>query len=142
MVLATGHSSRALFEQLSNDGVLLEFQSFASGFRIEHPQELLNELQYGERFAKRSRTRERAPSRRRLQSRAHEQRGQSRRVFVLYVIPEVKSFRRRQMCTSYALTACHSVAPSVALGEFWVSHERQVGRLRAVQRRTRNEAAF
>jgi len=52
VVLATGHSSRALFEQLSNDGVLLEFQSFASGFRIEHPQELLNELQYGERFAK------------------------------------------------------------------------------------------
>ena len=52
VVLATGHSSRALFEQLSNDGVLLEFQSFASGFRIEHPQELLNELQYGDRFAK------------------------------------------------------------------------------------------
>jgi uncharacterized FAD-dependent dehydrogenase len=52
VVLATGHSSRALFEQLSNDGVLLEFQSFASGFRIEHPQELLNELQYGARFAK------------------------------------------------------------------------------------------
>jgi uncharacterized FAD-dependent dehydrogenase len=52
VVLATGHSSRALFEQLSNDGVLLEFQSFASGFRIEHPQELLNELQYGTRFAK------------------------------------------------------------------------------------------
>jgi len=52
VVLATGHSSRSLFEQLSNDNVKLEFQSFASGFRIEHPQELLNELQYGERFAK------------------------------------------------------------------------------------------
>ena len=47
VVLAAGHSARGLFEGLHEDGVELRYQSFAAGFRIEHPQELLNAAQYG-----------------------------------------------------------------------------------------------
>lgn len=38
IVLATGHSSRALFEELLAAGVTLTAKHFAMGFRIEHPQ--------------------------------------------------------------------------------------------------------
>ena len=38
VVLAAGHSSRVLFEGMHEDGVKLAYQSFAAGFRIEHPQ--------------------------------------------------------------------------------------------------------
>ena len=38
VVLAAGHSARGLFEGLHEDGVALKYQSFAAGFRIEHPQ--------------------------------------------------------------------------------------------------------
>lgn len=47
VVLAAGHSSRGLFEGMHEDGVMLRYQSFAAGFRIEHPQALLDSLQYG-----------------------------------------------------------------------------------------------
>lgn len=46
-VLATGHSSRAVYELLHAAGVHLEPKAFAVGFRIEHPQALINDLQYG-----------------------------------------------------------------------------------------------
>ena len=38
VVLAGGHSARVLFEGMHEDGVKLAYQSFAAGFRIEHPQ--------------------------------------------------------------------------------------------------------
>lgn len=38
VVLATGHSSRGLFEELLAAGVTLTAKHFAMGFRIEHPQ--------------------------------------------------------------------------------------------------------
>jgi uncharacterized FAD-dependent dehydrogenase len=38
VVLAVGHSARALYEQLHRDGVRMEAKPFAMGFRIEHPQ--------------------------------------------------------------------------------------------------------
>ena len=46
-VLATGHSARDVYEALHKSGVQLEAKGFAVGFRIEHPQTLINEIQYG-----------------------------------------------------------------------------------------------
>lgn len=52
VVLAVGHSARELYERLHASGqVKLEFQPFALGFRAEHPQELINRLQYGSEAA-------------------------------------------------------------------------------------------
>lgn len=47
VVLATGHSARDVFRFLHDDGVRLEAKPFALGVRIEHPQNLINALQYG-----------------------------------------------------------------------------------------------
>jgi hypothetical protein len=47
VVLATGHSARDVYRFLHNDGVLVEAKSFALGVRIEHPQPLINAIQYG-----------------------------------------------------------------------------------------------
>jgi uncharacterized FAD-dependent dehydrogenase len=51
VILASGHSARNLFETMHLDGVALEYQPFAAGFRIEHPQVLLDTLQYGSELA-------------------------------------------------------------------------------------------
>ena len=50
VVLATGHSARDVFVMLAETGVKLESKAFALGVRIEHPQPLINRIQYG-RFA-------------------------------------------------------------------------------------------
>jgi uncharacterized FAD-dependent dehydrogenase len=50
VVLATGHSARDIYEQLDDAGVRLVSKGFALGARIEHPQPLINRIQYG-RFA-------------------------------------------------------------------------------------------
>jgi uncharacterized FAD-dependent dehydrogenase len=47
IVLATGHSARDVLGFLSEAGVHLEAKPFALGVRIEHPQPLINRLQYG-----------------------------------------------------------------------------------------------
>jgi len=47
VVLATGHSARDVFEWLAESGVALEPKPFALGVRIEHPQPLINRIQYG-----------------------------------------------------------------------------------------------
>jgi uncharacterized FAD-dependent dehydrogenase len=47
VVLATGHSARDVLELLDAAGVRLEPKGFALGVRIEHPQELIDGLQYG-----------------------------------------------------------------------------------------------
>jgi uncharacterized FAD-dependent dehydrogenase len=47
VVLATGHSARDVYEQLHQSGVSLEAKGFAVGFRVEHPQKLINQIQYG-----------------------------------------------------------------------------------------------
>ena len=44
-MLAAGHSSRGLMEALHDEGVKLSYQSFAAGFRIEHPQGMLDTIQ-------------------------------------------------------------------------------------------------
>jgi uncharacterized FAD-dependent dehydrogenase len=47
VVLATGHSARDVYERLHDAGVKLEPKGFAVGFRIEHPQKIINKIQYG-----------------------------------------------------------------------------------------------
>lgn len=47
VVLATGHSARDVFVMLAEAGVTLEAKAFALGVRIEHPQPLINRIQYG-----------------------------------------------------------------------------------------------
>ena len=46
VVLATGHSARDIYELFARRGWLLEAKPFAIGVRVEHPQELINEIQY------------------------------------------------------------------------------------------------
>jgi len=47
VVLATGHSARDVFEMLDEMHVTLEPKGFALGVRVEHPQALINRIQYG-----------------------------------------------------------------------------------------------
>ena len=46
-VLAPGHSARDTFELLQRRGFIMEPKAFAVGFRVEHPQSMINESQYG-----------------------------------------------------------------------------------------------
>lgn len=46
-VLAIGHSARDIFYLLKEKNVSLEKKPFAVGFRVEHPQTLINLSQYG-----------------------------------------------------------------------------------------------
>lgn len=46
VVLATGHSARDIFYLLHSKNIRLEQKDFAMGVRIEHPQALINEIQY------------------------------------------------------------------------------------------------
>ena len=46
VVLAIGHSARDTFEMLSNRSVPMEPKPFSIGVRIEHPQELIDAVQY------------------------------------------------------------------------------------------------
>lgn len=47
VVVATGHSARDVFDWLARVGARLEAKPFALGVRIEHPQPLINAIQYG-----------------------------------------------------------------------------------------------
>ena len=47
LLLATGHSARDTFELMERLSVPLQRKPFAMGLRIEHPQELINLIQYG-----------------------------------------------------------------------------------------------
>jgi len=47
VVLAIGHSARNTFQMLYDKGVPMEAKSFAVGFRVEHPQKLIDNNQYG-----------------------------------------------------------------------------------------------
>jgi len=46
MILATGHSARDIFQVLQDAGVLIESKPFALGVRVEHPQSLIDTVQY------------------------------------------------------------------------------------------------
>jgi uncharacterized FAD-dependent dehydrogenase len=47
LILATGHSARDTYEMLYRCAVPLEHKPFAIGLRVEHPQGLINRIQYG-----------------------------------------------------------------------------------------------
>lgn len=46
VLLATGHSARDIFELLHRRNILVEAKPFAMGVRVEHPQALIDSLQY------------------------------------------------------------------------------------------------
>jgi uncharacterized protein len=46
VILATGHSSRDIYELLQRHHIALEAKLFAMGVRVEHPQELIDSIQY------------------------------------------------------------------------------------------------
>lgn len=46
VILATGHSARDVYRNLDRDGVRLEAKGLAVGVRLEHPQELIDRIQY------------------------------------------------------------------------------------------------
>ncbi|MEG1999760.1 MAG: FAD-binding protein, partial [Bacteroidales bacterium] len=49
VILATGHSARDVYRYLHNTGIDLEAKGFAAGVRLEHPQMLLDQIQYHNR---------------------------------------------------------------------------------------------
>jgi uncharacterized FAD-dependent dehydrogenase len=48
VILAIGHSARDTFRVLHDQGVYMEAKPFSIGFRIEHPQSLIDGSQWGE----------------------------------------------------------------------------------------------
>lgn len=46
VILATGHSARDIFELLNRKEILIEAKPFALGVRVEHPQQLIDQIQY------------------------------------------------------------------------------------------------
>ncbi len=46
LILATGHSARDIYELLNSKHILVEAKPFAVGVRVEHPQELIDHIQY------------------------------------------------------------------------------------------------
>ncbi len=46
VVLATGHSARDIYTICIKRGIDLEMKSFAMGVRVEHPQDLIDKIQY------------------------------------------------------------------------------------------------
>lgn len=46
VILATGHSARDIFELCQHRNIYIEAKPFAMGVRIEHPQSLIDSLQY------------------------------------------------------------------------------------------------
>lgn len=49
IVLAIGHSARDSFQMLLDQGVYIEAKPFSIGFRIEHPQSVIDKARFGER---------------------------------------------------------------------------------------------
>ncbi|MBL7916811.1 MAG: FAD-binding protein, partial [Bacteroidia bacterium] len=46
VILATGHSARDIYELLHNKNISIEAKPFAMGVRVEHPQEIIDSIQY------------------------------------------------------------------------------------------------
>jgi uncharacterized protein len=51
VVLAVGHSARDTFEMIYNKGVYVEAKPFSIGFRIEHPQGVIDRARYGKSYS-------------------------------------------------------------------------------------------
>lgn len=50
LILAVGHSARDTFEMIHNKGIYVEAKPFSIGFRIEHPQGLIDRARYGKSY--------------------------------------------------------------------------------------------
>ncbi len=50
LVLAIGHSARDTFEMIHQCGIYIEAKPFSIGFRIEHPQSLIDKARYGKSY--------------------------------------------------------------------------------------------
>ena len=46
VILATGHSARDIYELLHKKEIRMKAKSFAMGVRVEHPQEIIDQIQY------------------------------------------------------------------------------------------------
>jgi len=51
LVLAVGHSARDTFEMIYKRGIYIEAKPFSVGFRIEHPQSLIDRARYGKSYS-------------------------------------------------------------------------------------------
>jgi len=51
VILATGHSARDIYHLFNDKNIHIETKAFAVGFRVEHSQELINTIQYGEGYS-------------------------------------------------------------------------------------------
>lgn len=51
LVLAVGHSARDTFEMVHRKGIYVEAKPFSIGFRIEHPQSLIDKARYGKSYS-------------------------------------------------------------------------------------------
>ena len=47
LILAPGHSARDTYRMLADRGIRMEQKPFAVGVRVEHPQQLINRIQFG-----------------------------------------------------------------------------------------------
>ena len=52
LILATGHSARDTVTELYQSGLFMEAKPFAVGVRVEHPQEMIGQNQYGDFYTK------------------------------------------------------------------------------------------
>ncbi len=48
VILAIGHSARDTFQMLFEKGISMEQKPFSIGIRVEHPQEMIDSVQYGD----------------------------------------------------------------------------------------------
>ncbi len=51
LVLAVGHSARDTFEMVHKRGIYIEAKPFSIGFRIEHPQSIIDKARYGKSYS-------------------------------------------------------------------------------------------
>ena len=51
LVLAVGHSARDTFEMIHKKNIFIEAKPFSIGFRIEHPQSLIDKARYGNSYS-------------------------------------------------------------------------------------------
>ena len=52
VILATGHSARDVYRWLYSNGVTVEAKGLAAGFRLEHPAELIDRIQYHNKYGR------------------------------------------------------------------------------------------
>jgi len=51
LILAVGHSARDTFEMIYKRGIYIEAKPFSVGFRIEHPQSVIDKARYGKSYS-------------------------------------------------------------------------------------------